>query len=183
MAIATANIRTSITEVLNGSGGTTRTLSVNTFAFGVFKDQPVQAQQAKALDTVTGAYRFDVELGPYTNHESTPESLLGNVAHRVCEVKVPVWLHLSTTPEEAARNTQKAAMESALDDAIAALSYPANLTQTQAAGATNIIGGYMTGLGGEGVPEFDELVLDYANTQLATSTIRGAVLLKVTLAT
>lgn len=156
MAILSENIRTAITELLEGTIGTTRLMDSGVLSEGVWDGQLDSQKQAEILDTATATYKFDVELGPLSPHPATPLSVLGNKRLNILEVTITVWGKLATEPERAQRKKDLAAFESVLDDAVMVLSYPDNLDLTNSSLPTNIISGCLVGPGGQGHPDYDE---------------------------
>lgn len=150
--MSTAAQRTAIIELLEGDIGSSRTVPESTFEFGVFDGQPDAAMVAKAIDRSTATHWFDVEFGEVVDHEASPVSIKASTRIVRVQTSIPVWTKTATTVEETARKSLLASIESDCDTAIQALTYPGNLTQTSGATATNIVGGFMTAVGGKGSP-------------------------------
>lgn len=182
MAINAANIRTAITELLEGDIGTTRTVTSGVFGEGVWVGQQDSQKQAEILDTNTATYKFDVELGGLEHHPATPISIKGNTRIALLGVLIRVWGKLATEPERAQRKTDLAALESALDTAIQALCFPSNLSQTSSAAATNIVSGLLNGPGGLGIPEATEPEENW-ELKIVTAEINASAILTVSQAT
>lgn len=180
MAINAASIRIAITELLEGTIGTTRTVTSGVFTSGVHRTQPTLAQQSKAL--IAAQQVFDVELGPQLVHEASPMQMAGDRIEAL-EVLINVWRHLPEDIEsdpggaytESYRLTAKSAMAAALDTACLALSWPGNLAQTAAAASTGIVSGRMEGLSSSR-PE-RSAVRENRDTKLFEAEITGQVLL------
>lgn len=177
MALQAANIRQTIIDVLESSVGNLQ-IDAGKFAFGVFEGQPTGAQQAKAVQSAVAAHRFDVVLSPLRNSDATNVAV--NAVRRICEldITIPIWTHVKTTAQEDERKTILASIESDCEDAIQVLAHPSNLTESAAAGATNIVSGMMLGPGGQGAPQYRTVDADW-KTQLVKSEIVGTLIVTV----
>ncbi len=173
MSYASAAIRTSIKELLQGSIGTTRTVSSGKFRYGVFEGQPLGAQQAKAINT-SYTSRFDIKLRQMVDHGATPMSIKSSFSVARFSIEIPIVTTLRSTAQETERDTDLALVASDCDVAIQALCYPGNLTQTSAAVATGIVSGLMVGPEGTGRPHWESVEEDWEN-HLLRSRISGSV--------
>lgn len=146
MSYHAANIETAIVEVLEGSGGSVRTMTIGRFAYGVFDGQPLQAQQGKAIQTSSAQHRFDVALVKLNDHEST--SIGSNSNRRVAElaIRIDIFTHLKTTIQQTDRRATRAMVQSDADSAIQALGRANNLSTTVAGLPTNIASGMLLDL-------------------------------------
>lgn len=184
MAYQDNYLRTAIIELLEGTIGTTRTVSAGVFAYGVFDGQQTPAKQSRAVQQSTGndpgANRFDVITGPMEVHSASPIMMS---ADRVQElnVTIQVWRHIGTTVDQVlglqTRRLVLSVMSSSIDDACIALSWPGNIAQTNAGNSTGVISGLMLGLSGTR-PEVSQIEEDW-ETHLAYATISGRVLLSI----
>lgn len=146
MSFAAANIETAIVEVLEGSGGSARTMTIGRFAYGAFDGQPLQAMQGKAIQTSTAQHRFDVALTKVADHESTNSGANSN--RRVVEVavRIDIFTHLKTTIQQTDRRATRAMVQSDADSAIQALGRANNISTTVAGLPTNIASGMLLDL-------------------------------------
>ena len=185
MSYPVAAIRQAIREVLEGTTGSVRTVTAGKFLSGVFEGQTDLQQRSRALrktadpENPEWVHRFDVRLGRMTNHESTPVAAIGN--HRI--VSLPVTISVTTHTQarilDDRRDEVLALINSDLDTAVQALTWPGNLTQTFAAVATNIVSGLMLGPEGNGYPSLEVTEEDWEKS-LIRSLLGGSVLLVVT---
>lgn len=179
MSIAAAAIRTAITELLEGTIGTTRTVTANKFKSGAFEGQPIAATQAKTAIT-TYNHRFDVRiLSLRGKHGASPMSI--KASHRIerATIEIPLWSHLASTVQDSSRATQREEIENECDMAIQALCYPGNLTQTSAAVTTGIVSGLLVGPDGSGVPTWTVIEENWQRHMLR-SVIRASASLIIT---
>jgi len=182
MTIASAAIRTSIKELLQGTIGTTRTVGSTLYGYGIFIGQPTMAQQALTIQSGTKRSRFDIRLSSMIPHPSTPLSIKSSYRNIVVGVEIDINTTLNSTAMETARNTQREVIESDADVAIQALCYPGNLTTTSASVATGIIGGMLFGPGGKGTPAWQVTSEDWT-THILRSVIKASAIIQVTQAT
>ena len=180
MAYSATAIRTTCIELLEGTIGTTRTVTAAKFKHGAFRGQPDQALIAKTIQTTTGRHWFDVVIGKLMNHPSTSVSATGNRRIGIIDVRFDLWTHLSTTAQESQRKTDLAAIESDADMAIQAMHFPDNVKQTSAAVVTNIVSGMLFGPGGNGAPVWQEDEQDWRGLQVLRSHIEATAILTIT---
>jgi hypothetical protein len=148
-------IQTAIEELLEGSIGTTRRVPAMLFESDVFDGQPTAATQAKAYDP-RWVHRFDVVVGRQAPHGSTPLSVKSAHRNATFAVTINLVTRLPNTSAHSKRKAQRARIAGDVDTAIAALSYPGNLTETQDHEATGIISGMLLGPdGGQGSPVWE----------------------------
>lgn len=179
MAIESTAIRLAVKELLEGDIGSVRTMAATVMQYGVFEGQPTRAQIAKTLQTAVGDYWFDVELSRIADHPATPVSAKGNRRIVRVRIDVPIWSTLKTTAQESDRDTSMGDMPEEIEDAIQALHYPGNLTQTNAGDPTNIVSGMLLGPGGLGAPEWEITEVDWEN-HLLRSRISGECVVTIT---
>ena len=182
MTIAASNIRLAIREVLQGDTGSIRTMTPGVLAPGVWEGQTDQQQKATILDTAGGLYHFDVRLGPLGHHPATPLSIKGNTRISQLGITIDFWGPLATEAEADQRQTDLAVFENALDDAVQALTYPGNLTQTSSAAATGIVSGCLVGFDGSSIPEIDQADEDWGR-KIVHSQLRATAILTISQAT
>lgn len=184
MAYQDLRIVQAITQVMDGSIGSTRVVADGVFARGIHRDQEVPAKQAQALQTASATYRFDVELSPARSHDATP---LSPSNKRVLEldVRIPIVRlavidleYVALTADVSARNVLISSLRSAMDTAVLALTWPGNLSANQAGQATGVISGRMFGPGGQTDPERRNVTFDTDNNLLETEIV-GRVILDV----
>ena len=174
-----AAIRQAIIEVMQGQGGAVRTLDDDVFGFGVFDGQPIQAQQARTIDQAAFRHQFDVTISTARPHKATPISTKANYRIEARSVVITIVTHFSSTADATARLAVRDALEQDVSDAIGVLSYPGNLTQTQAAAPTNIASGMLIGAeDGVGIPRWEMTAEDWKR-QLYRSRILGVAIINV----
>ena len=166
MTLLAEPIRTVVIEVLEDA-------LPDTFAYGAFAGQPIEAQQAMARQTAIGAHWFDVELAAEEVHASSPVSALHSRRVMQVEVTIPIISHVPTTAQETERALILNAIASDADDAAQALSVPGALAATGAAVVTEIVSGLMFGPGRSGTPTWSLVTADWER-QLIRSTISGS---------
>lgn len=160
MSFNAANIRTAILELLEGDIGAIRTVSADTFEYGVFDGLSQQAVEGK-LTASSASHMFDVAVSVTDNHPNTNSPNTGSRRLMRARVSIPIWTRTKTTAEESARKTTLASIRDDADTALQALGYPGNLTETSASAATNIRGGLLYGPGGTGGPAWSIESVDW----------------------
>ncbi len=130
-----------------------------TFAYGAFAGQPLEAQQAMAVQTDIGSHWFDVQLVNEQVHASSPMS--AKDPRRVMQLDVEIAMILN-------------AISSDCDDAAQLLAEPGTLTETVAAAATEIVSGMMFGPGRVGTPVWSVREQNW-DQQLIRSAITGSI--------
>lgn len=180
MSLATDNARTAIIELLEGTLPSDF-VSAGLFAYGVFDGQPLQAQQAAAVQTGIATHRFDVRFTANTDHVSTP-SRRGSKRLLTLGVSVAMWTHVATTAQEADRSTVLADIGDDAAAAMRALGFPHAIEATDDDAATGIVGGLLHGPGGNGFPRWRVVDADW-NAQLIRSEIVGSLIIDATVPT
>ncbi len=170
MTLAAEPIRTVVIEVLED-------VLPDTFAYGAFAGQPIEAQQAMAMQTAVNAHVFDVELVNEQVHASSP--LSAKHSRRVMQLDVAIQLisHVPTTAQETERALILNAIASDCDDAAQLLAEPGTLEATDAAAVTGIVSGMMFGPGRAGVPTWQLVNADWEQ-QLVRSVINGSIVVE-----
>ncbi len=152
MTYPAAAIRTAVAELLEGTIGSVRTVPAGTFLRGVFPGQPMQSQRAKAIQTSTARHYFDVRLGPLRNNPSTPVGRIGTYELNDLDITITVTSKIAPVNMLTQRDTDLALIASDCKLAVKTLSYPHNLTATDAGVATSIVGGCLLGPEGSTSP-------------------------------
>lgn len=153
MAIASAAIRTAISELLEGSIGTLYP-EAGTFERGAFDGQPDAAKLAKLRQTSHARHWFDVVLLPARQHPASNVSQLASRAILAMAVEIPVWTCLRTEAQADERASTLAAIASDSVTACRSLARPHGLDATADAVATGIVGGCVSSPNelGTGIP-------------------------------
>jgi hypothetical protein len=168
-------IRDAIRDVLIGAVGSVRVVPEDRMAANVFAGQTDTSQHARGL---LNTHRFDVRIARLRNHESSPVAQIGSYRIAEADIVIDVLTVTKTVAQEDERDTVLATIASDMDDAIQALAFPTNVTQSAALEATGIISGMLLGPGGEGVPEWAEVSQDW-KAQEIRSRITCSALLRV----
>lgn len=163
---------------MEGSIGSTRTVTSGKFLRGVWEGSPDQTVKALAVQTSTARHRFDVELGQLRNHQATSVGTIGNRRIAEVDVNVRVVSNVSTVVQATQRATDLATIASDLEVAVMALSYRENLAVTSTTVTTHIIGGCLLGPNGMSIPVVERAEEDWEK-QLVTSYIRGRAILNL----
>jgi hypothetical protein len=179
MAFSSANIQTAIIELLEGTIGSIRTITAARLKYGVFNGQPDAAKQARLLQETTGAYWFDIEFDAHERHAGTPLSIRDSTAILKQDITIRIYKHLDSSVQESNRRADNAAIQTLMDDVVQVITFPSNLTQTAAAGATGIISGLLTGPGGAGHPRMTAPTFDWVN-QILEGSVQAAALIEIT---
>lgn len=183
MSYSAAALRQAIREVLEGTLGTARTVTAGKFLSGVFEGQTDLQQRSRVLrktdaETPEWVHRFDVRLGQMRNHDSSPVAAIGS--HRI--VFIPITISITTHTQsrilDDRRDEVLAMVNSDLDTALQALTWPGNLDQTFSALPTNIVSGMMLGPEGQGYPTAEVTEEDW-DKQLLRSLLGGSCLVQV----
>lgn len=178
--MSTAAQRTMVIEIMDGTSGSDRTVTANLFGFGAFDGQPDMAKQAMSVHTYT--HRFDVEFTELGDHEASPLSAKAGTRIVRLGVSIPIWTHTKTTVEETARRSTLASIESDAETAIQALHFRDNMSTTSGAVSTNIVGGLLSGPGGQGAPIWTLESAEW-DLNLIKSRIDGEAVITITQAT
>jgi hypothetical protein len=176
-----AAVRTAIKELLQGSIGAVRVCSDELFRYGAHEGKPISGQQAKAIALDRFA-SFDVKVGSFVNHSSTPSSITAGYRTVKAMVDISFWVPTKTTVQDAERDQMLEDVERYMDVAIQALSYPHNLDTTSGGASTNIVSGLLFGPDGKGPPTWELLNIDWANS-LHRSVIHASAIVQVDQAT
>lgn len=139
MALNLTPIRTAIEELLEGTIGTTRTITADKFRKGAHSGRDVGAQKALALVKP----RYETSFKAFTAHDSTPISAKASLRLAELEVEIRFRYHFSSEVRENARTTLLDTVMNDGDVAWQALGYPENLADTNASVATNIVSGML----------------------------------------
>lgn len=150
---AFANILTAIREVIEDSTGSVRTAPSNRFRGGLYSGLDRDAGTLRAL----GAPIVETEIVRRVRSESGCV-VNSNVQLRDIEVEVRVIRSITLTSkiDDATRDAAKAAALADGDYIDQALTWPGNLTQTSAAGATGLISGMLVYVDSDATVEADE---------------------------
>ncbi len=176
MAIATAAIRTAVSELLEGDIGD---LDAGTFAEGAFDGQPDAAKLAVLRQTSTASHWFDVVIDDHETHESSSLSNRATTRRVTVPIAIEVWTGLATEAQEDDRAELLASITDDLETACQALSEPSALDETSAAVATGIVGGLMRDRDHGGQPSF-QIVEERWDKRWVHSRIEGAVIVGAT---
>ena len=141
MSLNLTPIRTAIEEVLEGTIGATRTVTADTFRKGGHSGRETGAQQALAMVKP----QYETIFREFTNNDATPIS--AKASARLADLTVEIRFRYAFSSEilEDKRTTLLDTVLNDGDVAWQALSYPGNLTETNASVATNIISGMLVG--------------------------------------
>lgn len=169
MALPAAAIRAVISDALKGFVGENRRMPPHVFVRARFSTRTLEQKQliANSLASPT-RHAFDIVLTPVVDNAAT--SISSSSSSRIANIAVQIFI-LTPTPKGACEcevgfgkpqdngitEAQDAAIDSEisdLDDAVQALSYPGNLTVTEAGRVTHIVSGMLLGPNGTGVPEY-----------------------------
>lgn len=170
-------IRSAIKSLLEGDIGVIRTLSPNTFKYGVFDGQPLAAQKAKVNDPLY-SHRFDCRIGGQRMHSSTPISAKSSYKTVAVPVTIDIFTGLQSTALDDRRDDQRNAIENDIQLAVQALEYPGNLSLDSDGNATGIVSGILMGALGFGHPTTEVVSEDWKNL-IHKSRISGAVVVVV----
>ena len=176
--MAIAAVRTAVRELAEGTIGSSATVPVGLFAYGVYDEQPTQAQQALAAQVQDARHRFDVVVGRVARHPSSPVSALSKRRIVTLPVTVNIYTKLATTAQEAQRSADLERIPDDADTLIRALNRPHNLDATDGGVLTRVVSGMMLGPGGDGAPEW-ELIDEGRDKGVARSRITGACIVDV----
>lgn len=172
MTFYAANVRTAISELLEGTIGNVRTVTAATFKRGVFSGQPDQTAKSLTLQTSTSRHWFDVQFGALRNHASTPVASMGPRRIGELEITIRVTSNMATANQRTQRETDLGTVLQDCETAAWALAYPNNLLLTNAGASTGLIGGCLLGPGTTSVPEVVVISEDW-NRQVVITEIRG----------
>ena len=166
MALNLTPLTTAIEELLEGTIGTTRTVTANTFKKGAHAGRQSGAQQALTLVNT----RYEVRFSSGRQHEAS--AISHNASSRLEELDIEVVLRYTFSAEvlEDKRSTVVNSIHNDRDIALQALLYPGNLLETQASVATNLVSGMLMG------PYSFDLDEDWENKMaVLTLSLRGVV--------
>lgn len=172
--IPAAAIRAAITDVLEGSIGSVRTMLDGQMLSGVFEGQADGARKAKTLHSAE--HRFDVRIGRGRQHEASPVGAIGSYSLKVYDIFVDVTTKTATQIQEDARDEVLATVVADVEQAAEALSFPANVEQSAALEATGIVSGMLLGPGGDGEPECGEPQQDWDKQEIRTRISASAII-------
>ena len=141
MALNVTPIRTAIEELLEGTIGTTRTVSSGTFTKGAHSGRSDGAQRALA----TVSTKYEVQFPAFRLHEATPISRNGSKRLEELDVAIMFRYDFSSEVLEGQRSTVIDSVLNDGDTAVQALFYAQNLLETNASVATNLVSGMLVG--------------------------------------
>lgn len=139
MALNLTPIRTAVEELLEGTIGTTRTVTADKFRKGGHEGRSTLARQALALVKP----RYTTLFRRLEQHESTQLSAKGSSRLVDLSVLVRFQYKLGSEVREGARTTVLDTVMNDGDVAWQALAFPGNLTETNASVATAIVSGML----------------------------------------
>ncbi len=171
MSYPAAAIRTAIAELLTGTIGSVRTVAALKMAAGVFDGQPMQTQRALGIQTTVARHRFDVQVGQLRNNPSTP--LSNRSSFRISDLDITILVTSAVSPVSmrTQRETDLALIATDMETACQALAKPGNLTQTNAAVATNLLGGCLYGPGALSTPTVERAIERWDNNEQLVRTV------------
>ena len=141
MALNLTPVTTAIEELLEGTIGTTRTVTSNTFKKGAHSGREPGAQKALAMVNT----RYEIRFPSGRQHEASAISHNANSRLEELDIEVVLRYRFSAEIREDARSTVINSVHNDRDTALQALLYPGNLTETQASVATNLLNGMLLG--------------------------------------
>lgn len=138
--ISTAALQIRLREVIEAGFGTTRTIAAATYGGNLPEEFSAQGDSVRAV----AKPQAEALIEAIRRSPSSP-SIVSNVALYEVDVRVRVVRRLTADQQvtAAARDTVKAAAAGDADVLVQALSWPGNLTQTQAGAATGLRSGML----------------------------------------
>jgi len=171
-------IANAVIALLEGVTGIVRRVPPDMFKFGAFEGQPEAALKAFAVDT-RYAHRFDVILGDWDAHGSTPLSNTGPYRNTRLPITIDIWTALRSTSQAEARRAQRELIQADANTAVQALMYRNNLNTDANGTETGIISGLLMGPDASGLhPKWSTVNEDWI-AQIHRSQIVGTALVKI----
>lgn len=167
MALNLTPITTAIEELLEGTIGTTRTVTAGTFVKGAHGGRTAGAQ--RTLATVNTQYEVRFPSG--RQHEASPISHNANMRLEEIDLEILFRYDFNAEVLEGERSTTINSVHNDRDEAWQALSRPGNLTETNASVATGIVSGMLYNYG-------YDLEEDWDN-QMAILTLRAQAVVNI----